>query len=89
MIVNEKKIDLLALVETRVSRNNASILFLKLGFYEYFTIEGCGFVRGIWIGWKDMAVKVNVVEDNPQFCHLMVSFANERPWMLTIAYVFP
>ena len=79
---------ILALVETRCSRDHANFVCNKAGFDHWTRIEALGFSRGIWLLWKD-SVNVRILKTHPQFVHAAVSHHASQPWLLTIVYGSP
>ena len=54
------KPDILALVETRCSRDHANFVCNKAGFDHWTRVEALGFSKGIWLLWKD-SVNVRIL----------------------------
>ncbi|KAK5832587.1 hypothetical protein PVK06_016389 [Gossypium arboreum] len=51
----QHKLDLISLLETRVSGEKANLVIAKLGINNSHRVEAVGFSGGIWIGWKDLS----------------------------------
>lgn len=46
----EHKLDIVSLIEPKISRNKADKIIAKLGFQHSHRVEAQGFSGGIWIG---------------------------------------
>lgn len=64
----EFRLDIVSLLEPRISGSKADAVIAKLGLPHSHQVEAVGyfFFGGIWIGWKD-SVKVEIIHNNPQF----------------------
>ncbi|XP_061374583.1 uncharacterized protein LOC133316815 [Gastrolobium bilobum] len=68
------KIQVLALLGTRISGKRADNITRRLGFDSCFRREAVGFSGGIWLLWNKSATCVSILEDNHQFVHTKLSW---------------
>ncbi|RYQ79555.1 hypothetical protein Ahy_Scaffold5g107796 [Arachis hypogaea] len=59
--------NLVILLETRCSGDNAKNVNSKLGFAFYHIEEACGFSGGIWILWRDSDLAINFLVSKTQY----------------------
>ncbi|XP_021623881.1 uncharacterized protein LOC110623265 [Manihot esculenta] len=78
--------DIVALLETRISSNNANVVISKLNFNRSHRIEARGFAGGIWICWND-AVQLEVLQNHFQFVHCRVKKGPVADWAY-ISFVY-
>ncbi|XP_015934914.3 uncharacterized protein LOC107461000 [Arachis duranensis] len=81
--------DIVILLETKVSGNNARRIIQGAGFNNFIIEEAQGFIGGIWICWKDNSISITTLESNKQFIHTRVQRHNQDPWCLTAVYASP
>ncbi|KAG8503146.1 hypothetical protein CXB51_000967 [Gossypium anomalum] len=85
----EHRLDLISLLETRVSGEKANLVIAKLGFHNSHRVEAVDFSGGIWIGWKD-SVSVEVLQSHPQFVLAKVNDSSFRhPLLVSFVYGSP
>ncbi|KAK9158230.1 hypothetical protein Scep_004804 [Stephania cephalantha] len=65
------KLELLVLLETRISGDQADKVIRKLGFQKSHRIEARGFSGGIWVLWRP-DIQVSILRSRWQFVHLKV-----------------
>ena len=70
-LLKHHKLDILGLLEPKVSGSHADEVCQKLGFKEWIRVEAVGFSGGIWIFWNSSLV-IDVVHTHPQFILLKV-----------------
>ncbi|XP_061357778.1 uncharacterized protein LOC133302072 [Gastrolobium bilobum] len=68
-LVYQNKIQVLALLETRISGKRADSIVRKLGFDDSFRREAEGFSGGIWLLWNKNTTTISILEENHQFVH--------------------
>ncbi|XP_061367963.1 uncharacterized protein LOC133310979 [Gastrolobium bilobum] len=83
------KIDLVAILEPRISGATAQKKIKQLGFNRFELEEAVGFSGGIWILWKDELVEIEFIEKNSQFIHMAVSNNAGSNFLLTVVYANP
>ncbi|XP_061357605.1 uncharacterized protein LOC133301903 [Gastrolobium bilobum] len=76
-LVYQNKIQVLALIETRISGKKVDSVIRSLGFDSFFRREAVGFSGGIWILWNKNITSVNILEDNHQFVHSKLNWLGE------------
>ncbi|KAK2646419.1 hypothetical protein Ddye_021614 [Dipteronia dyeriana] len=77
--------DVLAVLELRISGDNAVKIFGRLGFSNKFIVEATGFSAGIWLLWNENKVKLQVVASSKHTVIAVVAEGN-RYWVLIIVY---
>lgn len=83
-------LDILVLVETRISGVRASKVLQNLGFPCFECVQAKGFSGGIWVLWEDATFSLEVVTKNKQFMHLKVQPKKDSQyWWLTCVYGSP
>lgn len=71
-IVREHNIDVLCLMEARISGRRAEIVVRKLGFHNWIRLEASGFAGGIWVLWDKIDVSIELIDSSTQFIHCKV-----------------
>ncbi|RYR73445.1 hypothetical protein Ahy_A02g007794 [Arachis hypogaea] len=77
------KPDLVILMETRCSSDNAKKAIKSFGFDFYHIEEAQGYSGGIWIMWKDPDLDIRVVQSKMQFVHMIMKNDSNKSWALT------
>lgn len=72
-IVRKYNIDVLCLLEPRISGVRADTICRKLGFNNWSAVESTGFAGGIWIMWNEPNFRVEYVSCTPQLLHCRVT----------------
>ncbi|RYR31610.1 hypothetical protein Ahy_B01g056442 [Arachis hypogaea] len=85
--LRQYNLDIVILLETKVSGNNARRIIQGAGFNYFIIEEAQSFIRGIWICWKDNSISITTLESNQQFIHTRVQRHNQDPWCLTAKIV--
>lgn len=49
----EFKLDIVSLLKTKTSCKKLDEVIVSLGFQSSYRVEAHGFLRGIWLGWRD------------------------------------
>ena len=83
------KVDVLMLVEPRISGEVADKVIRKLCFDDHTKVDANGFSGGIWILWKSSIGKIQVLETNGQFISVSVTNGDGKNWFLTVVYASP
>ncbi|KAK4282536.1 hypothetical protein QN277_013898 [Acacia crassicarpa] len=68
-IVNKYCINILCLMEPRISGNRADKVCQKLGFGHWIRVEASGFSGGIWILWNSDTFDVTYLTSSTQLLH--------------------
>ncbi|KAI9079330.1 hypothetical protein K1719_038731 [Acacia pycnantha] len=82
------KVDLVVIVEPRVSRNPATRIIKNWGFKHSIRVEAEGFSGGIWLLWSLEELRVEVLVRNDQFIHCRLSLEG-RETLFTAVYASP
>ncbi|KAJ8749949.1 hypothetical protein K2173_013864 [Erythroxylum novogranatense] len=82
----EHNMNLIALLETRISGKNADSVVAKLGYPYSHRVEANGFVGGIWILWDDY-ITVDIIFNHSQLIHARVKQVNASSFcFITFVY---
>ncbi|XP_015935726.1 uncharacterized protein LOC107461695 [Arachis duranensis] len=81
--------NLVVLLETRCSGDNAKNVISKLGFPFYHIEEACGFSGGIWIIWRDSDLAIDFLVSKTQYVHMRIQEGNHASWIFTAIYASP
>lgn len=87
LLINTHKLDILVLLETKVSGARANEIYKKLRFDSWFRIESIGYSGGIWILVKN-SVNISLRYTHPQFAVLDVN-NRSKCWNLVVVYASP
>ncbi|KAI9084290.1 hypothetical protein K1719_033797 [Acacia pycnantha] len=82
------KVDLVVIVEPRVSGNPATRIIKNWGFKHSIRVEAEGFSGGIWLLWSLEELRVEVLVRNDQFIHCRLSLEG-RETLFTAVYASP
>jgi len=80
---------IVALVEIKISGQQAEEVCAKIGFESQFRIEAQGFSGGIWLFWKSQLVQVQIIDSDNQFVSMEVTVNNLPTWIFTAVYASP
>ncbi|KAL8137631.1 hypothetical protein V2J09_003632 [Rumex salicifolius] len=69
-LLTHNKVDVLTLVEPRISGRRADKVCARLNFSESIRVECTGFARGIWMPWNVESIKLSVLTVHNNFIHL-------------------
>ncbi|KAK4283181.1 hypothetical protein QN277_000163 [Acacia crassicarpa] len=83
------RLDFLAILETRCSKEASRRRAQALGFHNMELIDCEGYSGGIWCFWEHSITSVLVIERHRQFMHLQVTGASGCSWILTVVYASP
>ncbi|XP_061376067.1 uncharacterized protein LOC133318127 [Gastrolobium bilobum] len=75
-MVFQNKIQVLVLLETRISGSKADRVVRSLGFDNFFIREAVGFSGGIWILWNKSMTSISILEEDHQFVHSKITWLN-------------
>ncbi|KAK4259223.1 hypothetical protein QN277_005575 [Acacia crassicarpa] len=86
-IVNKYCINILCLIEPRISGDRADRVCRELGFTNWIRVESTGFFGGIWIMWDNVAFDVSYITSTTQLLHCQIKDLNSNLMSLvTIVY---
>ncbi|KAI9113388.1 hypothetical protein K1719_015913 [Acacia pycnantha] len=83
------RLDFLAVLETRCSREASQGRAQQLGFPNMELIDGEGYSGGIWCFWEHSIKSISLIERHHQFIHLHVIGSTGGSWTLTVVYASP
>ncbi|XP_061371831.1 uncharacterized protein LOC133314370 [Gastrolobium bilobum] len=83
-------INILALLETKISGDKAQKLIPKFGFSNFVRQDPMGFSGGIWLCWDDVDFTLQVLKTHHQFIHSGIIHRNcSRVDFITFVYGSP
>ncbi|KAI9087338.1 hypothetical protein K1719_030658 [Acacia pycnantha] len=82
------KLDMVVILEPRISGTHASRVIRNWGFGHSCRVEAEGFSGGIWLLWELDGLTVDVLERDEQYVHCKLDLGGDE-MMFTIAYVNP
>lgn len=68
-IVSKYGIQVMALLETRISGDKADRVVKKLGFNNWLRVEATGFAGEIWLLWNEDDIRVDYILSDIQILH--------------------
>ncbi|XP_021826059.1 uncharacterized protein LOC110766949 [Prunus avium] len=81
-------IDILAVLEPRISGSRALTVAQNLGFSHFHIVDAIGFSGGVWLLWNGNSVSLQVVAHSSQSITALVTLGNQW-WLLTVVYANP
>jgi hypothetical protein len=84
-LIDIYKINVVILLEPRVSGITALSIIKTLGMAKSHRVEAIGFSGGIWILWHH-SINVKIIHNDWQFIHMHVIFPGNISTHLTSAY---
>lgn len=81
--------EFVVLMETRCSGVNAQKVIKRLGFQRSIIEHAVGMSGGIWILWEDPAIDIQVLSQDKQFIHCLITGLGRHPWVFTAVYGSP
>ncbi|GKF32929.1 hypothetical protein Tco_0106129 [Tanacetum coccineum] len=75
-------LEILIVVEPRVSGQKASKILKRLGFTNWIRVEALGFSGGICLLWRNSEFDADYVYSNPQLLHCLVTKRKTRESVL-------
>lgn len=64
--MKEFGLDIVCLLEPRISGKEANCIIDKMGFNFSYCVEVVDFSSGIWISWKEL-IRIEIIQNHPQF----------------------
>ena len=87
-LIQNHKLVLLGLVETKIRGALANKVCRNLGFDYRVRVEAMGFSGGIWVFWKDDLL-ADIVKTHPQFVHMKIYAQGKPPRLISVIYGSP
>ncbi|KAL8153716.1 hypothetical protein V2J09_011476 [Rumex salicifolius] len=84
-MLKHNSIDILALLEPRITGAKDQIVCDSLGFTNSFCVEAVGAKDGVWLLWNDCNTSVQIIDDYAHFIHARVQLARTS-YHLIIVY---
>ena len=72
-IIGTYCLEVLVLLETQINISQVKPIFQALSYFKWYLVDGDGFLRGIWMAWKDYKVNVKFLMSNFQYIHTYIS----------------
>ncbi|KAK4271486.1 hypothetical protein QN277_020176 [Acacia crassicarpa] len=86
-IVSKYCIDILCLIEPRISGDRADRVCRKLGFSHWFRVESTGYSGGIWLMWDSALFDITYLTSTTQLLHCSIKEkATNSMSIVTIVY---
>lgn len=82
------KVDLVVILEPRISGSPATRIIKNWGFKHSFRMEAEGFSGGIWLLWSLDDLEVKVLVKNDQFIHCKLGLEGHE-FLFTAVYASP
>ncbi|XP_028790434.1 uncharacterized protein LOC114746384 [Neltuma alba] len=83
------KPDMVVLIETRCSGENAQKAIKRMNFKFQEVVEANGMSGGIWVLWDSDDIKFRVIMSHKQFLHGEVQGIGTHQWIFTAVYASP
>ncbi|XP_021826800.1 uncharacterized protein LOC110767533 [Prunus avium] len=87
-LVKIHKIEILVILEPRISGNTALNVIKKLGFSKYHVVDANGFSGGLWMLWNELVSCIDIVAYSRQSITALVKM-NHGDWLFTAVYAHP
>lgn len=88
-MIKTYKPSIVALLETRVPSRKLKPILDRSSLANFIAVEACGFADGIWLGWDDTVVTLELVSYNAQVLNVLTKAVQGRVWFLSIIYAAP
>ncbi|XP_061367553.1 uncharacterized protein LOC133310607 [Gastrolobium bilobum] len=88
-MVDNHKVCVVVLMETRTSSVVCSKLLKKINFDKFIVEEAIGFAGGIWVLWDSRKVTVNLLSSKSQFIHMKMELEDSKSFLWTAIYANP
>lgn len=80
------QLDIVAILEPRISGLNADNVIQRIGLVEGARIEARGFSGGIWCLWKSNFMAAEVLSTSRYCIHLKLNSNSPSFWFFTVVY---
>ncbi|CAN1183343.1 hypothetical protein LINPERHAP2_LOCUS36454 [Linum perenne] len=87
--ITEHKLNVVILVEPKISGSTADGVCRSLGFDKCRRVDSVGFAGGIWVAWLAGQIYLDVIERSDQFMHLKGHAEDMGYFFLTAVYGRP
>ncbi|XP_021721066.1 uncharacterized protein LOC110688610 [Chenopodium quinoa] len=81
--------EVLALVETHLSGEQAHKVCDRIGFWGQTRVDAQGFSGGIWLFWREELVSVTILDNHTQHITVEIEKRGEDPWIFSAIYANP
>ncbi|XP_028754831.1 uncharacterized protein LOC114714269 [Neltuma alba] len=86
-VVRRYDINVLCLLETRVSGCKADEVVRRCGFSNWLRVEASGYTGGIWVLWNDHEMQVNYICSSTQLLHCEIcDLRNGEKYLTSFVY---
>lgn len=86
-LTKTERIDILCLIETRISGPRAEMVIRKMGFNNWLRLEASGFAGGIWVLWNEDDFRLSYKFSSTQLIHCEV-FDKKHNESLAATFVY-
>lgn len=76
----------MAILEPRISGENADRVIQKIGLVEGARVDACGFSGGIWCLWRSNFMPVSVIASSRYCIHLKINPNSPLFWYYSVVY---
>ncbi|CAL8174343.1 unnamed protein product [Prunus armeniaca] len=87
-IIQLNHVEVLAVLEPRISGDKAMRVVNGLGFTNHHIVDANGFSGGIWLLWNYSNIHLNILACSNQSITAMITQGSSS-WILTIVYAHP
>ncbi|XP_061368621.1 uncharacterized protein LOC133311578 [Gastrolobium bilobum] len=87
--VRKHRVDIVILLETRISGPKAQNVIKKLGFKNFLVEEARGYAGGIWALWNQPNFTIHRLEQSHQVIHMKIEWNNKETFILSAVYASP
>ncbi|XP_016652264.1 PREDICTED: uncharacterized protein LOC107881841 [Prunus mume] len=87
-IIQLNHVEVLAVLEPRISGDKAMRVVNGLGFTNHHIVDANGFSGGIWLLWNCSNIHLNIVACSSQSITAMITQGSSS-WILTVVYAHP
>ncbi|KAI9111378.1 hypothetical protein K1719_017068 [Acacia pycnantha] len=82
------RVDVVAILEPRISGNQATKVIRSWGFGHSYRVEADGFSGGIWLLWESDCLRVDIILKDEQFIHCRLGL-DRKELLFTAIYASP
>ncbi|XP_028752651.1 uncharacterized protein LOC114712302 [Neltuma alba] len=81
-VVKKYRINIMGIMEPRISGARADKVVKKMGFSNWIRVESTGYAGGIWVLWNDWEVSIEYVCSTTQLLHCKITSKTSAETML-------
>jgi exonuclease III len=88
-LCKREKLDVLIVLEPRISGDTAKNVISDLGFTNFEVSDADGFSGGIWVLWNNFNIGLDVVHTWEQSITVRINYPHGKHWMMSAVYGKP